>query len=99
MAVRELRPRDRGPKGRELDETAWSDIRELLGEGERRRDLLIEYLHLIQDRFGCLSAAHLRALAEEMRLVREKLLRKDAAAEAAEAAEVEAANETGTPQP
>ena len=68
MAVRELRPRDRGPKGRELDETAWSDIRELLGEGERRRDLLIEYLHLIQDRFGCLSAAHLRALAEEMRL-------------------------------
>ncbi|MBC6715485.1 NAD(P)H-dependent oxidoreductase subunit E [Aurantimonas sp. DM33-3] len=68
MAVRELRPRDRGPKGRELDETAWSDIRELLGERERRRDLLIEYLHLIQDRFGCLSAAHLRALAEEMRL-------------------------------
>ena len=39
-----------------------------LGEGERRRDLLIEYLHLIQDRFGCLRAAHLRALAEEMRL-------------------------------
>jgi len=68
MAVRELRPRDRGPKGRELDETAWADIRELLGERERRRDLLIEYLHLIQDRFGCLSAAHLRALAEEMRL-------------------------------
>jgi len=29
---------------------------------------LIEYLHLIQDKFGHLSAAHLRALAEEMRI-------------------------------
>ena len=35
---------------------------------ERRRDLLIEHLHLIQDKFGCLEARHLRALAEEMRL-------------------------------
>jgi hypothetical protein len=36
--------------------------------GPRRRDLLIEHLHLIQDAHGHLSAAHLRALAEEMRL-------------------------------
>ena len=35
---------------------------------ERRRDLLIEFLHLIQDKYRCLSARHLRALAEEMRL-------------------------------
>ena len=38
------------------------------GTRARHRDLLIEFLHLIQDRYGCLSAAHLRALAEEMRL-------------------------------
>ena len=43
-------------------------MRALLGERERRRDLLIEHLHLIQDRYGCLSAARLAALAHEMRL-------------------------------
>jgi formate dehydrogenase beta subunit len=55
-------------KGRQLDDNAWADVQELLGTRPRRRDLLIEHLHLIQDRFGCLSAAHLVALAEEMRL-------------------------------
>jgi formate dehydrogenase len=56
------------PKGRALDDQAWDEVRALLGDAPRRRDLLIEHLHLIQDRFGHLSAAHLRALAEEMRL-------------------------------
>ena len=56
------------PKGRQLDDQAWQEVRDLLGDAPRSRDLLIEHLHLIQDRFGCLSAAHLRALAEEMRL-------------------------------
>ncbi|MEQ8256317.1 MAG: NAD(P)H-dependent oxidoreductase subunit E [Roseovarius confluentis] len=56
------------PKGRQLEDQAWEDVRGLLGDGPRRRDLLIEYLHLIQDKFGHLSAAHLRALAEEMRI-------------------------------
>ncbi len=56
------------PKGRQLDEGAWAEVRALLGERPRRRDLLIEHLHLLQDRFGHLSAPHLRALAEEMRL-------------------------------
>ncbi|WP_372834770.1 NAD(P)H-dependent oxidoreductase subunit E [Puniceibacterium confluentis] len=56
------------PKGRQLDETAWAEVRALLGDAPRRRDLLIEHLHLIQDRYGHLSAAHLRALGEEMRL-------------------------------
>ncbi|EHK57138.1 respiratory-chain NADH dehydrogenase domain-containing protein [Mesorhizobium alhagi CCNWXJ12-2] len=68
MTMQERRPRDRGPKGRVLDDAALAEVRELLGGRERRRDLLIEFLHLIQDRYGCLSAAHLRALAEEMRL-------------------------------
>ncbi|MBS3647655.1 NAD(P)H-dependent oxidoreductase subunit E [Pseudaminobacter sp. 19-2017] len=68
MTMHERRPRDRGPKGRPLDDAALAEVRELLGARERRRDLLIEFLHLIQDRYGCLSARHLRALAEDMRL-------------------------------
>ncbi|KMK67973.1 NAD(P)H-dependent oxidoreductase subunit E [Puniceibacterium sp. IMCC21224] len=55
-------------KGRQLDDQAWAEVRTLLGDAPRRRDLLIEYLHLIQDGHGCLRAAHLRALAEEMRM-------------------------------
>ncbi len=58
----------RTPKGRQVDPQAQEQIRALLGDRERRRDLLIEYLHLIQDRYGHLSAAHLAALAAEMRL-------------------------------
>ncbi|NNK65151.1 MAG: NADH-quinone oxidoreductase subunit F [Rhodobacteraceae bacterium] len=56
------------PKGRQLDDAALAEVRALLGDKPRRRDLLIEHLHLIQDEYGHLSAAHLRALAEEMRL-------------------------------
>ena len=55
-------------KGRQLDDGALADILALLGDRPRRRDLLIEFLHLVQDEYGHLSAAHLRALAEEMRL-------------------------------
>src|SRR6185503_7892142 len=61
------RPR-RTPKGRQVDPAALDDVRALLGSRERRRDLLIEHLHLIQDRYGHLSAAHLAALAAEMKL-------------------------------
>jgi formate dehydrogenase len=58
----------RTPKGRQVDPRALAEVRALLGERERRRDLLIEHLHLIQDKYGHLSAAHLAALAEEMKL-------------------------------
>ncbi|MBD3788477.1 MAG: NAD(P)H-dependent oxidoreductase subunit E, partial [Sphingomonadales bacterium] len=58
----------RTPKGRQIDEAAWAEVRRLLGDRPRRRDLLIEFLHLIQDAHGHLSAPHLRALAEEMQL-------------------------------
>jgi formate dehydrogenase beta subunit len=61
------RPR-RTPKGRQVDPAALAQVRALLGERSRQRDLLIEHLHLIQDRYGWLSAAHLAALAHEMRL-------------------------------
>lgn len=55
-------------KGRQLDDQALAEVQSLLGDSPRDRDLLIEFLHLIQDRYGHLSAAHMRALAEEMRL-------------------------------
>src|SRR5690348_1105883 len=56
------------PKGRHVDPQAREEVAALLGDSPRRRDLLIEHLHKIQDRFGCLSAAHLVALAAEMKL-------------------------------
>ncbi|WOI33328.1 NAD(P)H-dependent oxidoreductase subunit E [Tritonibacter scottomollicae] len=56
------------PKGRQLDDQAHSDILDLLGDRPRNRDLLIEFLHLVQDQFGHISAAHIRALSEEMRV-------------------------------
>ncbi|RUX76629.1 MULTISPECIES: NAD(P)H-dependent oxidoreductase subunit E [unclassified Mesorhizobium] len=68
MTMQEQRRRDRGPKGRPLDDAALAEVQALLGARQRRRDLLIEFLHLIQDRYGCLSARHLRALAQDMRL-------------------------------
>ena len=55
-------------KGRQLDPAARDEIAALLGDRSRERDLLVEHLHLIQDRYGFLSAAHLQALAIEMRL-------------------------------
>jgi NADH:ubiquinone oxidoreductase subunit F (NADH-binding)/NADH:ubiquinone oxidoreductase subunit E len=58
----------RTPKGRQIDPAALAEVRALLAERPRRRDLLIEHLHLIQDRYGHLSAAHLTALAQEMKL-------------------------------
>jgi formate dehydrogenase len=39
-----------------------------LKDRPRRHDLLIEYLHLIQDHYHYISARHLKALCEEMRL-------------------------------
>jgi formate dehydrogenase beta subunit len=56
------------PKGRQVDPRALAEVQALLGDRPRQRDLLIEHLHLIQDRYGYLSAAHLAALAEEMKL-------------------------------
>ncbi|MGZ2257006.1 NAD(P)H-dependent oxidoreductase subunit E [Roseobacter sp. A03A-229] len=58
----------RHTKGRQLQDDAWAEVRGLLGDAPRRADLLIEHLHKIQDAYGHLSAAHLRALAEEMRI-------------------------------
>jgi len=56
------------PKGRQVEEAALAEVLMLLGDMERRRDLLIEALHLIQDGVGCLHARHLAALADIFRL-------------------------------
>lgn len=56
----------RTPKGRQLNMDALERVQDLLGDRPRRRDLLIEFLHLIQDEYGHLSADHIRALAQEM---------------------------------
>src|SRR6476660_1191742 len=55
-------------KGRQVDPTASQEIEALLGDRPRQRDLLIEYLHLVQDKYHQISAAHLAALADEMKL-------------------------------
>ncbi|MDB5945411.1 MAG: NAD-dependent formate dehydrogenase flavoprotein subunit [Ramlibacter sp.] len=56
------------PRGRRVDPAALADVQRLLGDESRQPDLLIEHLHKIQDHFGHLPAAHLAALAQEMRL-------------------------------
>ena len=58
----------RTPKGRQFEDEALGEIRSLLANKPRQKDLLIEFLHLIQDKYGYLSAQHLCALAEELKI-------------------------------
>jgi len=64
--------RTRGKKGRVEGRTtphkALADIRDLLGDEPRSRDMLIEHLHKLQDSFGHISNRHILALAIEMEL-------------------------------
>ncbi len=64
--------RTRGKKGRimgrTMDQKALLEVRDLLGDEPRRRDLLIEHLHKIQDHFHHISNRHIMALAMEMNL-------------------------------
>ena len=55
-------------KGRVADAQSQAEINALLGARPCRRDLLIEYLHLVQDHYGQISARHLTALAEALRI-------------------------------
>ena len=77
VPVAEIRGRRKGRatlKGRQTDPQARAEVGTLLAHlsdsaaTPLRRDLLIEYLHLIQDKFGQLSAAHMTALAEAMKI-------------------------------
>ena len=68
-AVARKRNKMRGEKhGRRVDPVAREQVLALLGDKPRNRDLLIENLHLIQDEYGHISAAHITALASEMKL-------------------------------
>ena len=66
--VRKKNKKRRGPKGHSVDLEALEVIRVLLGDAPRRRDLLIEHLHKIQDYYHHISAKHLVALAHEMKM-------------------------------
>ena len=69
MPVDNRSKRKRGKtKGRVVDLNALLDVKALLGDAPRAKDQLIEHLHKIQDKYGHLSAAHLVALADEMKL-------------------------------
>ncbi|NOQ13473.1 MAG: NADH-quinone oxidoreductase subunit F, partial [Methyloprofundus sp.] len=58
----------KGPKGHAVDLIALEEIQALLADESRQRDLLIEHLHKIQDRYQHISSKHLVALAHEMKL-------------------------------
>ncbi len=55
-------------KGRQLEPSALAEVQKLLEEMPRKKELLIEALHLIQDKYHYLSAKHLVALAHELKL-------------------------------
>ncbi len=55
-------------KGRQADEVSLQEVRALVGVAPHRRDLLIEYLHQLNDAYRCLHDRHLVALAKEMKL-------------------------------
>src|SRR3954464_7605730 len=56
------------PKGRAVDAAALAEVQRLLADAPRQRDLLIEHLHKLNDHFGYLPAAHLAALAQDMKM-------------------------------
>ena len=68
IPVSKIRRTRNTPKGRQVDPVARADVARLLEGAPREREYLIENLHRIQDHFGHLSAAHLAALAEAMKL-------------------------------
>jgi formate dehydrogenase len=73
LSARKRRRPASTPKGRQIDPRALEEVRALLGDRPRRRDLLIEHLHLLQDCYGHLSAPHLAALAAEMKLAQSEV--------------------------
>ncbi len=56
------------PKGRQVEPAARTAVQDVLGDMPRRRDMMLEGLHRINDRYGCLRVEHLAALAEALRL-------------------------------
>ncbi|MED5225668.1 MAG: NAD(P)H-dependent oxidoreductase subunit E [Pseudomonadota bacterium] len=55
-------------KGRQVDPEILQQVRQVLGNRPRRRDLLIEHLHLFQDKYGFITTKQLVALSHEMKM-------------------------------
>jgi len=55
-------------KGRQADDASIQEVRNLVGADAPRRDLLIEYLHLLNDAYRGLHERHLVALAKVMNI-------------------------------
>jgi len=55
-------------KGRQADDSSLQEVRMLIGNAPHRRDLLIEYLHKLNDEYRALHDHHLTALAKEMNI-------------------------------
>jgi NADH:ubiquinone oxidoreductase subunit F (NADH-binding)/NADH:ubiquinone oxidoreductase subunit E len=55
-------------KGRQADDSAIEQVQALIGEGPYRRDLLIEYLHALNDTYLGIKDVHMVAVAKLMRL-------------------------------
>jgi formate dehydrogenase len=73
QSVTSSRRRRGYPNGRDIAPVALAALRDLLGDERqtpslKRRDLLIEHLHTLQDAHGHLSLVELRALAAYMNL-------------------------------
>jgi len=66
--MRERMQRKSKLKGRQADESSLAEVRALVGPAPHRRDLLIEHLHRLNDRYRCLFERHLVALAKEMNI-------------------------------
>ena len=68
MAPGNSRKKPAHTKGRQINPEALDNILRLLGDRPLLKDMLIEYLHLVQDEYGCISASHLNALASVLKL-------------------------------
>ncbi|AWW46371.1 NADH-quinone oxidoreductase subunit F [Polynucleobacter paneuropaeus] len=55
-------------KGRQADDSSLQEVRMLIGNGPHRRDLLIEYLHKLNDEYRALHDRHMVALAKEINI-------------------------------
>ena len=56
------------PKGRQVKPSSVDKLRDIIGFEDLKRDMLIEYLHLIQDKLGYIRSEYLEALSHEMKL-------------------------------
>ena len=64
----DIRKKNFYPKGRNTEDSDVSDIRKLIDHLPIKRDMLIEYLHLIQDKYNQIRKRHLAALSTILKI-------------------------------